>query len=201
MTHPDPAVPPKTRRDGALVRISRWLAWIGGGLILFCAVPITLDVAARKLAGAALFEGYEISTYIFAVAVALGYGYTLLVGAHIRVDAVYSRFPKTGRALLDVVAMAAMMLVAATLAWYAVDTARESFTMGARANTTLGTPLAIPQFLWAAGLVWFALVTVIVLVRTLWLLARRRIDDVIAVVEGAHVARSEDDTEPTDDKP
>lgn len=144
-------------------------------MILASAVPISLDVFARKFFAVAAFESYEITTYILAVAVAMGYAHALFAGAHIRVDVLQARLPFAVQAVLDVVSFAALCLCATALAYYGTVTALESWRIGARANTVLGTPLAIPQFLWAAGLIWFAAVTVAVTALSVYLLARGQV--------------------------
>ncbi|MCW5749996.1 MAG: TRAP transporter small permease subunit [Alphaproteobacteria bacterium] len=195
MRHPD-----HREKDAALalpswvMRMSLWLGRIGGGLVFLMAFPITIDVITRKLFSVSLLESYEISTYAFAVAVAFGYTYALLAGAHIRIDVMYARLKQGPRAILDVVALCLLSGVSAILAWQAAITAIESFRIGARSNSSLGAPLALPQLMWAAGLVLFAVMSGIVLVRVAWLVARRRYQMKEHLLGGAAMAAFETGT-------
>jgi divalent metal cation (Fe/Co/Zn/Cd) transporter len=58
-----------------------------------------------------------------------------------------------------------MALFALFLAYYAVEAVVDSLRSAAQSNSTLGAPIAIPQGLWAFGLVFFAAVSVFALVR------------------------------------
>ena len=76
-------------------RISRWLAWVAGAVILFgCAVPVAIDVIARAVLGRTLVESFEISGYALAVCIGLGMGYTVTTKANIRVDILTARLPR-----------------------------------------------------------------------------------------------------------
>lgn len=172
----------------ALMRVSVWMARLGGALIFLMAFPITIDVITRKIFSISFLESYEISTYIFAIAVPLGFGYALFAGSHIRIDVVFARLKGGSRALLDILGLVLLTGVVCVFSWQAVRTAYESFKMGARSNSTLGTPLALPQSLWAAGLTLFALVCVVVTIRVIILAVRRRYDEAEAITNGRQIA-------------
>lgn len=179
----------------ALMRVSVWMARLGGALIFLMAFPITIDVITRKIFSISFLESYEISTYIFAIAVPLGFGYALFAGSHIRIDVVFARLKGGSRALLDILGLVLLTGVVCVFSWQAVRTAYESFKMGARSNSTLGTPLALPQSLWAAGLTLFALVCVVVTIRIIILAVRRRYDEAEAMTNGRQIAPLEVRTE------
>ena len=71
-------------------------------------------------------------------------------------------------ASLSILACAVALL---RMAWFAYD---ESAALGATAQTPWATPLIIPQSVWYAGLVTFALVATGYAVRATWLLATTR---------------------------
>lgn len=175
-------------RPSLLMRLSVWMARLGGALIFLMAFPITIDVITRKLFSVSVLESYEISTYIFAIAVPLGYGYALFAGSHIRIDVLFARLRGRTRALFDLFGLALLTGVVAIFAWQAVRTAVESFKMGARSNSTLGAPLALPQFLWAAGLVTFALICLAVSIRVAVLVLKRRYQEAESLTSGSAVA-------------
>ena len=80
--------------EGLTRRISRGLAWIAGGAILFgCAVPITIDVVSRFFLNRTLLESFEISGYALAACIGLGMGYTVSTKANVRVDFLTMRLP------------------------------------------------------------------------------------------------------------
>lgn len=143
-------------------RISRWLAWVAGAVILFgCAVPITIDVAMRYFFNRSAVESFEISGYGLAACIGLGLAFTVTTKAHIRVDFVVARFPFPLRAACDLAAACALAVLAAALAWFAWGTLAQSWSMGARSMSHLRIPIVIPQGLWWIGLFWFACVAVL----------------------------------------
>ena len=172
------AVEPRTsveRPAGALPvvldhagRVSRWLAWIGGAMLLLSAVLVSLDVIFRNLMRVTYFESFELSTYAFAIATALGMSYALVSRAHIRIEVVYVLFGVRARAWLDVVAYAALAACAGTLLYWCGQTVLGNLESGARSNSSLALPLAIPQGIWLVGLAWFALLALLYTVYGLW---------------------------------
>lgn len=163
---------------GALLRscraTSRLFAWIGGAAILLSAFPVCIDVVTRAVLKQAWLYSYEMSSYLFAVATAFAYAFAVFSGSHVRIELLRGRLPEKGYWLLDVLAYFALTSVAIALAHGAWTTFGESLKLGARSASTLGFPLTIPQGLWAAGISWFAFVTVTVLVTLLANGLRRR---------------------------
>lgn len=155
-------------------RISRWLAWVAGAVILFgCAVPITIDVAARFFFNRGVVESFEISGYGLAACVGLGLAYTVTTKANIRVDFLTTHLPFPLRAVFDLAAAAALSLVAIVLAWFAWGTLDQSAAMNAKSISRLQVPMVIPQGIWWVGLVWFAAVSVLIPAQAIWRLVRR----------------------------
>ncbi|MDF1728415.1 MAG: TRAP transporter small permease [Sulfitobacter sp.] len=143
-------------------RISRWLAWVAGAVILFgCAVPITLDVSMRYFFNQSAVDSFEISSYGLAACIGLGLAYTVTTKAHIRVDFLVARLPFRVRAACDLLAALALALVAVALAWFAWGTLAQSWSMGARSMSQMRVPLVLPQGIWWVGLFWFACMAVL----------------------------------------
>lgn len=178
--------PTDAPREGILERISRFLAWSAGGAILFCAGLVTLDVFARNFFNDNLFESFEITIYIYAATVAFSFSFALTTKTHIRIDVIYGRFPKAGRAILDVIAMAMLTALAVLMAYFAWSLTQESFGLpgkwGAVSASDLLVPLVIPQSVWSLGLTWFALICVVYLVRGFYSLLRRDFAAVTALI-------------------
>jgi TRAP-type C4-dicarboxylate transport system permease small subunit len=160
--------PPESRA----ARISRYLAWLSGGILLVgCAGSITVDVVLRYFLNRTVVESFEISGYAFAAAVALGMAYTISCKSNIRIDLVANRLPLRPRVILDLVAHLAILAVAATIAWYALQTWLQSLKLDAKSVTILQVPLILPQGIWLLGLLWFALFAALVAwsaARLLW---------------------------------
>jgi len=127
---------------------NRAIALCAGVVLLLCAAFILLDVTLRQ-AGASFGGTDEMSGYVMAAVTTWGLSYALLERAHVRIDLVRGRLPGTARALLDLLAiltLAAVAVVLAQRAWPVLATSIRN-----------GSPLAIPQSVWFAGLLWFAL--------------------------------------------
>jgi TRAP-type C4-dicarboxylate transport system permease small subunit len=128
--------------EGLTRRISRGLAWIAGGAILFgCAVPITIDVVSRFFLNRTLLESFEISGYALAACIGLGMGYTVSTKANVRVDFLTMRLPPRIRVVFDLAAAVALAVVAAAFAYFAWGVLQQSGSMDARSMSILRVPL------------------------------------------------------------
>lgn len=148
-----------------LQSVSRWSVWISGGLLLLSAFLVGSEVLMRSVFQHSFGGVDEVSSYIFAVGVAWSLAFTLLHRAHIRIDLVYARLSSRSRAALDILALAALIAVTALLFQQALVTVSTSFELNSRSNTPLGVTLWIPQSIWAAGLGFFLVVQIYLLIR------------------------------------
>lgn len=140
-------------------RISRWLAWAAGAIILFgSAVPIAIDVIARATVGRTVVESFEISGYALAACIGLGLGYTVTTRANVRVDILTARLPRSMRLCVDLFASVVLAVTAVFAAWYSFGVLEETWRLGARSISTLQVPLILPQSVWWIGFFWFATV-------------------------------------------
>lgn len=153
----------------ALLRVantlSRGAIWVAGSLTLASALYITADVIVRKFFSFSLGGSDELSGYAFAISISWALSFATLQRANIRVDALYQHLPTRVCALLDWIALIALAVFIVFLTRYATEVAMMSWSRGSTANTTLGTPLWIPQLLWVIGLIWFCIVLTLMLVR------------------------------------
>lgn len=161
---------------------SRWLAWMGGAALLLSATLISLDVITRALWKATYFESFELSSYAFAIATAMGMSYALVSKAHIRIELLYNALPKSIRGWMDVWSYAGMAVVSVVLLYWCAHTVMGNAEMGARSNSSLAIPLVWPQALWLLGFVWLALVSTLFSLYGLWACLRGRSDDANAVL-------------------
>ncbi len=141
-------------------------------MLLAASFLIAFEVLARKFAGISTGGADELSSYAFAISTSWGLSFAVLRRAHVRVDALYAQLNLSLRALLDILALAALSVFAATLAYHVLNVLRETITLSATANTTLGTPLWIPQSLWVLGFVLFSATLFLLLVKCIVALAR-----------------------------
>lgn len=157
--------------------LSRIGAWFGGGLVVLAAFAIAVDVIMRKTMNMTLGGASELSGYVLAISTAWALSLTLLDRAHVRIDSLYTLLPVRLCAVLDILALVSFMVFAGFLTWQGWFMFTASVHRGSVSLTPLATPLAIPQFLWVAGLTFFFLVMVLLLVRALTLLVTGRVDE------------------------
>jgi TRAP-type C4-dicarboxylate transport system permease small subunit len=168
-------------------RLARILAWIAGAAILFgCAVPITVEVVGRRIFGLT-FHSFEISAYAFAASIGLGAAFTVTQKSNIRVDILQGYLPAPLRLACDVLAALSLAICALALAWQAWGTLAYSARIGARSESVLQVPMAIPQGIWWFGLLCFAIMSVIVLAQALAALADRRLGRVDELIGSLRV--------------
>lgn len=157
----------------AASRLSTFAVWVCGILLFGTAGLIGAEVLLRKLFRISFQGATEISGYVLAACTAWALADALFRKGHVRVDLVLRRLHVRARALLDLLALLMITLFALPLSYFAYRVVANSWVRGATANTTVATPLWIPQGVWMAGLIWFGLVVVLVVWRVAVALARR----------------------------
>jgi TRAP-type C4-dicarboxylate transport system permease small subunit len=153
-----------------------------GWLFVFCAFFITLEVLARNLLGFSTKSTTELSGYMLAVGISWGLANALAQRIHVRIDILVNKLPPGARPYLHAIALAALFVLAAAMAygaWYITD---ESLDFRAADMSGLRTPLALPQGLWAAGIFVFAAICLVTLLDVVVLIARGRGREVDAML-------------------
>lgn len=148
-------------------RLSRYSARAGGGMILFAAFMVTVDVLSRRIFGITMSESDEVSGYLFAIATALAMPYARLMRANVRIDAAYNLLLQRVRYAMDLFGLILFTLFTLLVSWRAALTVQVPWDNDAQAITPLHTPLILPQSIWLAGWVLFCLRLVLVLAGTL----------------------------------
>ena len=138
-----------------LTDISRGAVWVGGGALLLSAVMVTLDVLARKMFGITISGSDEISGYVFAAGTTWAYSYCLFTRANIRIDAFYNVLNLRTKALLDILGLLLLLYYIYLLFTNAWGMFAENWEFNSTAQTTIATPLWIPQNFWNSGLAVF----------------------------------------------
>ena len=177
-----------------LKAVANWAVWLAGSALLFSAFMVTIDVFARKFFSVTMSGSDEVSGYVFAASTAWAYSYCLLNRSNVRIDVLYNFLPIRVRAILDVIGIALLLVYMGYLTRKAFDVFWTSWTGNSISNTTLLTPLWIPQLAWFLGLALFVFTLVFMLFYTTVALLRGE-PGLVQRVAGAMSAQEEIDQE------
>ncbi|WP_439550183.1 TRAP transporter small permease subunit [Falsiroseomonas sp.] len=177
MSRPAPLIP---RAAGGLLRaatgLRRAVGFLGHGMglvagwgFVLCAFFITFDVLARSIFRVSTQSTTEITGYMLAFGLSWGLAHTLTQRSHVRIDMLVNRLPQRIRIWLHLLSLLLLGIFMAFIAQGAWDLVDESLLFNATDISLLRTPLAIPQGLWAAGMIMFLLLIVCMLVENLLL--------------------------------
>jgi len=139
-------------------RIETVLATVFGTIFLGLAAIVTIETLARKLFNISLQGADELGGYALAVGSTIAFSLALMGRNHIRVDVFHERFPARAQALLNWISIVLLAAFALFIAWVAFKVIGDTMAYRSTAQTPWATPLIIPQGVWYAGLVIFALV-------------------------------------------
>lgn len=145
--------------------LSRIAVWVGGALMIASVLMICFDVVARKFFHLSTNGSNELSGYAFAISTSWALAFTMLQRVNVRVDVLYRLLPVRLSAFLDWLSVVAMGVFIGYVTYYGFGVAETSWIRSSAANTSLGTPLWIPQSLWVIGLIWMSIVLACMLVR------------------------------------
>lgn len=150
---------------GAAQRMAHAGALGGGLLILAAALLVSVDVTLRKLANTTLGGADELSGYALAIGSTWSFAFVLLARGHVRIDALYQLLPRKLAAACDLIAIVALLAFASLIAWHGAGVLAQSWQLGARSNSSLAVPLAVPQALWWIGYLGFVICAALLLLR------------------------------------
>lgn len=145
----------------------RWIGIFSGYACLGLSFLIVFEILARKLLNFSMQGVDEIGGYVVAITGTFGMALAASMRAHTRIDVLLNRLPLRLQAGLNILAYVSLALSATFMAYMAWMTLSESLLFKSRASTPLQTPLWLPQGLWLAGLVLFALTAVVMAGRSL----------------------------------
>jgi TRAP-type C4-dicarboxylate transport system permease small subunit len=151
-------------------RLSKWAAWVGGGLLFATAILIAVEVTLRKVFSVSLGGAEEISSYVLAISCSWSFGYALFRKAHIRIDVLYVLLPQKLRYALDILSLALFGFYMLLLSYFASWVVLISIKRHSVANTPMATPLWLPESLWLAGIFFFTLTVLVMLAGALYYL-------------------------------
>ncbi|MCW5659896.1 MAG: TRAP transporter small permease subunit [Burkholderiaceae bacterium] len=150
---------------GAARRLAHAGALAGGLLILAAALLVSVDVTLRKLANTTLGGADELSGYALAIGSTWSFAFVLLARGHVRIDALVQHLPRRLAAACDLLALAGLLAFASLIAWHGAGVLAQSWSLGARSNSSLAVPLALPQALWWIGYAGFVVCAALLLLR------------------------------------
>ncbi|MGO4394253.1 TRAP transporter small permease subunit [Variovorax sp. M-6] len=153
-------------------RMETVLATAFGAIFLGLAVIVTIETISRKVFNISLQGADELGGYALAVGSTIAFSLALLGRNHIRVDVFHEKFPLRVQALLNWISILSLAAFALFIAWVAFKVIQDTTAYRSTAQTPWATPLIIPQGVWYAGLVIFALVACGLALRATQLLLR-----------------------------
>ena len=155
---PTQGAPAAPRRVDFKTRVETVLATVFGAIFLGLSVIVTIETAARKLFNISLQGADELGGYALAVGSTIAFSLALMGRNHIRVDVFHEKFPVRVQALLNWFSAVSLAALAVFIGWVAFKVIGDTMAYRSTAQTPWATPLIIPQGVWYAGLVVFALV-------------------------------------------
>lgn len=158
-------------------------------MLLGSAFVIGVEVVIRKVFSLSMGGANELSTFGLAIASAWAFSFTLLERAHVRIESLYEILPPRLCAILDLLAHTVLTGVVAIVTWYGFQVFQNSVNMGSRTLSPLALPVAIPQFFWLAGLIYFLLVAALLLLRAAVALVTGDVATVQRVIGPRGIAR------------
>ena len=149
---------PPGRASGVIAGFTDVAALACGWWLIALSAVTCVEMLGRKVFGFSLQGVDEVGSYTYAVVGSIGFAHTLITRSHTRVDFLISRFSPRVRALLNLSAMLTLAGLAFLCLWRGSQVVRESIDLKATASTPLATPMWLPQSIWLAGYVLFAVV-------------------------------------------
>ena len=131
--------------------------WISAGCIIFLMLFISTDVTTRYLAARPIPGSFEIGQILLTVIVFLALAQTQAERGHLRVEVVTSRLPVKARAIMDIIAYLAGILLYGLIVWKTSRWAWESWELKEYAAGTINVPLYPAKFAMVAGCGLFCL--------------------------------------------
>ena len=171
-------------------RIAKVSAWVGGIALMGSALMISIDLLLRRLFGFSMGGADEIAGYVLAIVSAWAFPIALLKRSHLRVDIIYSRLSLKPKVGLDLLALAGMALFVGTLLFHVGGVLWDSITYRSISTTPLQVPLWIPQSLWFAGYLFFAVTILVLAWSSLVQIRQQRLAAVNALI-GIHSVEEE----------
>ena len=157
-------------------RFESLAAALFGLIFVGLAFAVAAETLSRKIFNYSLQGVDELGGYALAAGGALAFAVALVSRAHIRIDILHARLPRSLRILMNAVAVAALLVCAGVLTWMGWISLSDSILFSSTAQTPAATPLRYPQTVWVGALGIFLAVAVLQSLRFLGLLVSGRTD-------------------------
>jgi TRAP-type mannitol/chloroaromatic compound transport system permease small subunit len=123
--------------DSLNEKIGKSVSWLSAVLV----VVVTCDVFARYVLSVSSIAVQEIEWHLFAIIFMLAGAYTLGKDKHVRIDILYQRMGKKGRAVVDLAGTLIFLIPFAILViWTSADFVHNSFVMRESSPDAGGLP-------------------------------------------------------------
>jgi TRAP-type C4-dicarboxylate transport system permease small subunit len=170
------AAPAAPRAVSTRQRIEDLLAMVFGAVFLALSVVVAFETVSRKVFNVSIQGADELGGYALALGSTIAFSLALMGRNHIRVDVFHEMFSRRVQATLNWLSIVALAAFGSFIAWVAWRVIADTLQYRSTAQTPWATPLIIPQSVWYAGLVTFALVAIGYALRATQLLASGRLD-------------------------
>lgn len=155
-------------------KLELWLGTIFGLIFVALSLLVAVETVMRKTFNVSLQGADELGGYALAVGATIAFSLALIGRSHIRVDVFHDRLPALLQTVLNWLSALLLAAFAGLVAWLAWFVIQDSAAYKSVSQTPWATPLVLPQSVWLAGLVVFALVATGYALRATWLLLRGR---------------------------
>jgi TRAP-type C4-dicarboxylate transport system permease small subunit len=157
-------------------RVETALATVFGLIFLALSALVTVETISRKVFNVSLQGADELGGYALAIGSTIAFSLALMGRNHIRVDVFHELMPRRLQAVLNWLSVVALAALGVFIAFVAFKVIADTLQYRSTAQTPWATPLIIPQSVWYAGLVVFALVACGYALRATILLFGGRLD-------------------------
>jgi TRAP-type C4-dicarboxylate transport system permease small subunit len=157
-------------------RVETALATVFGLIFLALSALVTVETISRKVFNVSLQGADELGGYALAIGSTIAFSLALMGRNHIRVDVFHELMPRRLQAVLNWLSIVALAALGVFIAFVAFKVIADTLQYRSTAQTPWATPLIIPQSVWYAGLVVFALVACGYALRATVLLFGGRLD-------------------------
>jgi len=154
--------------------IARTCAIIAGWGLMAISLATCVEILGRKYFDFSFRGLDEIGGYMLAGVSAFGFAYALSTRSHMRVTLLFPYVSAPVQSFLNMLAMLTLASMAAFCAWRGMFEVLDVLTSGKRSNTPLSVPLWIPQSIWFAGMLLFAVGAIVMAIHSLLLFWRDR---------------------------
>lgn len=166
-----------------LKKSSEYFIYICGILLFASVLLISTDVVLRKFFLISFGGTNELAGYTLGICISWSLAYVLFEKMHIRIDIIYTKVSEKFQRLCDVIAMIFTLAFIGLLTYFSASVFYTSFIKDSHANTPLGTPLWIPQLLWFSGYLFFFIVVVTLLYKSIKAMIYKTSDEYTSVAK------------------